>query len=514
MLLGLLRRASFASALVFPLLAGHASAAGPGVPAVDRNTVVVGLSSDIGSVDPHIAITPDLSRAGWQLFDTLYGFDVDGNLQPRLATAYRTSADGLEYAFTLRAGVKFHNGDPFGAEDVKFSLERVLDEKTRSAWRATFVDLVDSVRVEAPDRVVLRLRHRDGAFINKLAGRLYIVPKKYTQSLAKLEDFALAPVGTGPYRLTARRVGQGLEFERFDGYWGARPAIGRLVFRLIPEPASRVNALTAGEVDVVEDVEPSDVRRLRALDTLEVIAAPAGSPYHVRLYSNVPGTPLAKREVRLALNHAIDKEALIRNVLHGVGAPLTSFISSAYPYGAVKGAPAYAYDPAKARRLLAQAGYPDGFETEVLAYPAYPRGLAEAVVAYWGAVGVKARIKVVAMTAFVRIDNVHQSGPMNFTQFANSIYDPIGPVGSGARKGGTWSDYENAEVEELLRQVDPETDRAKRDALFARIGQVLTDDGFDVLLSEQYYVVARKAALAWTPQRGGKYFNFRELAWR
>ena len=201
--------------------------------------------------------------------------------------------------------------------------------------------------------------------------------------------------------------------------------------------------------------------------------------------------------------------------LHGAGAPLSSFISSAYPYGSLKGkGNPYGYDPAKARQLLKSAGYPNGFETEAICYAAYERGICEAVAAYWGQVGIKAKLRILDATAFVRLDNTHQSGPMNFTQFANALYDPVHPVSGGASKDGTWSDYFNPEVEKLLSELEAEADRGKRDALFQRLATVLNEDAFDVLISEQFFNVGKDRDLQWEPQRGGKFYNFRNVRWK
>ncbi|MGC3983728.1 MAG: ABC transporter substrate-binding protein [Pseudorhodoferax sp.] len=486
-----------------------------GKPAVDRKTVVVGIFSDIGNLDPQVSTTVDSARSGWQLFDTLYGFDIAGHIEPRLATAYQASADGLRYSFTLRRGVKFHDGSALTSADVKYSLERILEPETKSTRRPYFAGLIAGIDTPDAQTVVIRLTRRDGAFINKVAGYLYILPKAYTESLKTPEAFAQAPVGSGPYRLVSRAIGQQLVFERFDGYYGPKPEIEKLVFRVLPDANSRVNALLAGEVDIADDVRASDLARLRRTPGVEVQSGPAGSPLHVRLYSNVPNTPLARREVRLALNYAIDTEAIIRNVMHGAGAPLSSFISKAYPYGALqgKGNP-YGYDPARARKLLAEAGYPNGFDTEVLCYSVYERAICEAVTAYWSQVGIRAKLKVIDPVAFGRLDNTHQSGPMNFTQFANAIYDPVHPVAGGASKAGTWSDYFNPEVEALLTTLEAESDRGKRDALFQQIANILNEDGFDVLLSEQFFNIARDNGLRWEPQRGGKFYNFRNVRWK
>lgn len=485
-----------------------------GKPAVDRDTVVFAIGKEIGNLDGQVAATGDSQRYGWQMYDTLYAFDRKGNVQPSVATDVKISPDGLQYTFTLRKGVKFHNGDPLTATDVKYSMERILKPETKSTRRPYFVNLVESTETSGDHTVTFKLKRADGAFLNKIAGYLLLVPKKYTESLPTPEAFSKAPVGSGPYKFVEQRIGQSLTFERFDGYWGKKPGIKKLVFRSIPEAASRVNALMSGEVDVIDYVAPVDVKRLKATKGLLVKSVPAGSPLAVRLYSNVEGQPLAKREVRLALNHGLDSAAIIKNVLHGVGAPMTSYISASYPYGVDKTLKPYKYDPALAKKLLSQAGYPQGFQTEMYCSSDNPKELCEAIAAYWSTIGVRTSVKVIDYAAWSRLNNTHKSGPMTVMQFSNAIYDPIHPISGAATKEGTWSDYSNPEVEKLIAQADAETDRTKRDQLFQKIGRTLHEDGHAVLLTELYYTFAQDSGLDWEPQHGSGYYNLKEVRWK
>ena len=504
---------SFVFAAVVAVATSPAAAIN-GKPAIDRETLVFGVGKEIANLDAQVAATADSQRCGWQLYDTLYTFDRKGNVEPSVATSYKVSPDGLAYTFALRRDVRFHNGVLLTAKDVKFSLERILDPATKSTRRPYFVGLIDAV--EAPDdtTVVMHLKRGDGAFINKVAGYLQLLPKAYTEGLASPDAFARAPIGSGPYRFVDQKIGQSVELARFDDYWGPKPGIKRLIFKVIPDATSRVNALLAGEADVVDYVAPSDVARLKETPGIVVQSVPVGSPLAVRIYSNVPGSPLAKRDVRLALNHAIDAQAIIKNVLHGVGAPLASYISASYPYGVNRALKPYAYDPALAKKELAAAGYPSGFNTVLLCSTDNPKELCEVIAAYWTAVGVKAQVKVIDYAAWSRLNNTHKSGPLTLMQFSNAIYDPVHPISGAATKEGTWSDYDNPEVEKLIKEGDTETDRAKRDALFQQVGQLLHDDGHAVLITELYYTFGQNAKLDWNPQSGSGYYNLREVRWR
>lgn len=485
-----------------------------GKPSVDKDTVVFGVGKAIGNLDGQVAATGDSQRYGWQLYDTLFAFDAEGKVQPWVATDVDVSDDGLAYTFTLRDDVRFHNGELLTSADVKYSLERILEPSVKSTRRPYFANLIDRVETDGDHKATFHLTHPDGAFLNKIAGYLLLVPKAYTESLDTPEDFARAPVGSGPYKFVSHTIGREIEFERFDDYWGSKPGIKRLVFKVIPEPASRVNAILNGEVDVVDYVPGADVARLKENDGLKITSTPIGSPLAVRLYSNVPDTPLAKRDVRLALNYALDIDAIIDGVLHGIGKPMASYISSVYPYGVDPDLQPYGYDLEKAKGLLADAGYPKGFKTELLCPSDQPKELCEAISAYWSMAGVQATVKVMDYSAWSRLNNTHQGGPMTIMQFSNAIYDPIHPISGAATKDGTWSDYFNPEVEKLVSEGGAETDPAKRDEIFKKIGRLLHEDGHAVLISELYYTYAQDSSLEWEPQYGSGYYNLRNVSWK
>lgn len=495
------------------LVAAPAHALG-GKPAADKQTVVVAITALPANLDPLIPPSVESAKYAWNAFDSLYGFDVKGNLEPRLATSYETSNDGLVWTFKLRKGVKFHNGDDFTADDVKFSMDRVLLPETKSTRRPFFAPVVESTTVKDAQTVVFRLKKRDGAFLNKLAGYLYIVPHKYAQSLPNADAFAQAPVGTGPWKIVRNQVGRELVFERFDGFWGKKPAVSKLVYKVVPEPASRASALQAGEIDLATEVLPTDLEALRSNKGLAAEVVDGGSPLHIRIYSNDPATPLSKKDVRLAMNYAVDKKALIASVLRGQAAELNSLIPSSYPYGSNPVLKSFAFDAAKARQLLSQAGYAKGFDTSLTCPSNQPRVICETLAAYWGQVGIRTQIKVIDSVAYNRMNNTHQSGPLVVMGFANAIYDPIHVIGGAATKDGTWSDYSNPEVEKLVAQVDGEADKGKRDAIFRQVLQITRDDGQAVLLAEPKVIYVKDPQLDWKPQVAGWNLNFRDVGWK
>jgi peptide/nickel transport system substrate-binding protein len=483
-------------------------------PAVDRDTVVIGVEKEFYNLDGLVAVSGDSLRYGWQIYDTLYGFDQKGNLVPRLATSVTVSPDARVFTYKLRPNVKFHNGATLSSRDVKASLEHVLDPRSKSTRRPFFAPVVESV--ETPDdlTVVFKLKQADGAFANKVAGYLYIIPGDYLASLPNPDAFAQKPVSLGPYKFKSLAPGGSeLVLERFDDYWGEKPRVKTLIFRAITEPASRVNAVLRGEVDLSVALPFSDYARLKKESGLDVIESRVASPVYVRVYTTDKNSPFSNVQVRQALSYAIDTNAIIKSVLYGVGEPLGTMISNYYPYGADRSIKPYPYDPAKARALLAQAGYPKGFDTTLNIQGDMPQGVAEAIAAYWGQVGVKVKLNRLTYATFQRLNNTHTSGPLALSQFTNALYDPVHPIGGAFASEGSWSDYSNPKVDALLADVSRVSDTKQRGEVFQKIGRELHDDAAAFFISEFTYVYAKKKTLQWQPQQGGGFLNFRTIQW-
>lgn len=513
------RRAVLGSALATAvgglLPAGQVMAASTAAPAAGNDTVVIAIDADSANLDASTGNSGESKYTAWQIFDSLYRLNDKGGIEPSLASGYEKSADGLEYRFQLNTGIKFHDGSPFSSEDVKFSLERVLDPATKSARRPNFVQLIKSVEAPNPTTVVFKLTKPDGIFINKIANYLFIVPKKHVQGLASPEDFKRAPIGTGPYRFVERTIGRSITLERFDDYAGSRPGVRRLVFRVIPEASSRVNALLAGEVDLAVGLPSPDVARLKATPNLAVQLAAEGNPRFIRLYSNVPGTPLSNPKVRLALTYAVDREAIIKSVLNGIGEPMPTILSRYYPIGVDPQLKPRPYDPARAKALLREAGYPNGFELALNASSTrYPKEIPVAVATYWSAIGVKTKVQLLDAGVFNRIENNHLGGPASITECNNALFDPAHVYTNVVQTGSTWSDYSNAEVDRLLDKVEPISDLQARDEIFRQITRILYEDGQAIPITEIYGVFGKKSRLDWTPRNGIAWLSFRTLAWR
>src|SRR5213592_2616864 len=327
-------------------------------------------------------------------FMVLYGLHdamlkaLPGNpLAPALAESWTVSPDGLTYEFVLRRGVKFHNGEPVTAEDVKFSFERY-----RGSANKTLKERIAAVETLDPGRVRFRLKQPWPDFVmfdSTATGACWIVPKKYVEKVGD-EGFKKAPIGAGPYRFVSFTPGVELVIEAFDQYWRKSPNVKRLVLKSIPDEATRLAALKRGEVDIAYNIRGALAEQLRRTPGLTLKPNVGQATQWVYFADQwEQKSPWHDRRVRLAASYAIDRQAINQAETLGFSKITWSIIPSSFEF--YWQPPAYPYDPAKARQLLAEAGYPKGFEAGDFWCDAGATGYSEAVLNYLQAVGIRTK---------------------------------------------------------------------------------------------------------------------------
>src|SRR6516162_3801075 len=326
----------------------------------------------------------------YALHDALLKPMPSGFGTPSLAASWTMSKDGLTYEFVLRKGIKFHNGDPVTAEDVKFSFERY-----HGAAATLLKDRVREVQVVDPGRVRFRLKEPWPDFMTfygtSATGAAWIVPKKYVEKVGD-DGFKKAPIGAGPYKFVSFNPGIDLVLEAFDGYWRKTPSVKRLVFRSMPDETTRGAALKAGDVDIVYLLSGPVAAEVKRSPGLRLAAAlPPGVVFLDLPEQWDPKSPWHDKRVRLAASHALDRSALNQAETLGLSRPTGGLVPRVLEFAQTFEPPAY--DPARARKLLAEAGYPSGFDAgDLTPFPPY-FSLAEAVGNYLQAVGIKTRLR-------------------------------------------------------------------------------------------------------------------------
>ena len=390
-------------------------------------------------------------------------------MAPSLAESWSMSKDGLAYEFVLRKGVKFHNGEPVTAEDVKFSLERY-----RGGGAATLKARVAGVDVVDAQRVRIRLKQPWPDFMTfygtPATGAAWVVPKKYVEKVGD-DGFKRAPIGAGPYRFVSFNPGVELVVEAYEGFWRKTPAVKRLVFRSVPDESTRLAMLKRGEADIVYSIRGALAEELQRTPGLTLKPNyPPATFWLVFVDQWDAKSPWHDRRVRLAVNLAIDRAAINQAETLGFSKINHSIIPSSFDF--FWQPPAYAYDPARARQLLAEAGYPNGFDAGDYNCDVSYANLAEAVVNYLKAVGIRAQLRPLERAAFFaqyrekKLRNIIQSGSGAFGNTATRLEAFV--AAGGAYVYGSYAD-----VDGLFREQASEMDRKKREATLQRIQQLM-----------------------------------------
>ncbi|MFF7710879.1 ABC transporter substrate-binding protein [Pseudomonas sp. NPDC007930] len=428
------------------------------------------------------------------IFDGLVSYDQDFNPQPSLATSWETSADGLSMTFHLRHGVKWHDGQPFTSADVKYSLEEVW-KKLHARGRVTFAAVRE---VQTPDAytAVLKLDHPSPVILSAVnAVESQVLPRHlYAGTDVASNPYNVKPVGTGPFRFKQWERGQYIALEKNPDYWEAgKPLVDKLVFRIIPDAASRAAALETGEVQYApyNPIPLADVQRIKALPDLVVDTHGYEwqAPYYF-IEFNLRRPALAKLQVRQAIAQAIDRQGLIDTVWYGFGKVADSPIVSSVARFHAPGLPQYPYDPAKAEQLLDAAGYPrqaNGVRFSItLDHQPFNDTFAntdEYIRQNLKRVGIEATVRNQDLPSFLRKVYGEYDFDINGGQFSGYSDPQMGVLrqytSSTIKAGIPWvnaSNYRNPEMDALIEQIQQQGEGPQRVASFQRFQRIAQTD--------------------------------------
>ena len=393
---------------------------------------------------------------------------MPGNLMsPSLAESWTVSPDGRTYDFKLREGLKFHNGDAFTAEDVKFSFHRAKGSKVMH-------DKVREVTVVSPSRVRFTLHEPWPDFMSFygtiVSGAGWIVPKKYVEQVGN-DGFKKHPIGLGPYKFVSHTPGIELVMEAHEGYWRKRPSVKRLVFKSVPESTTRLAMLKRGEVDVAYLLEVPQAQEVKRDPNLRLAFSGGIATFYLDFLDQWdPKSPWADRRVRLAANYAIDRQALSEAETLGASRPAGNHVPRTFEF-ALPLEP-YPYDPAKAKQLLAEAGYPNGFDAgELHQLPPY-FSLGEAIANYFQAAGIRIRMRPMERAAyFALIGSKKAKGVCVCT---SALYgNAASRISQVIPSDGAYAYGGYPDIDALYKQQAGETDRKKREALLHQIQRLV-----------------------------------------
>jgi len=402
---------------------------------------------------------------------------------PSLAESWQASPDGRVYDFTLRKGVKFHNGDSLTADDVKFSFDRY-----RGAAAKTLKERVAAVETPGPFQVRFRLKNPWPDFMTfytAASGAGWIVPKKYVEKVGD-EAYKKAPVGAGPYKFVSFSPGVELVMEAFEGYWRKTPSVKRLVFKVITDESTRLAALMRGEIDIVYSIRGELAEELLRTPGLTLKPAVIQAPQWISMLDQWdPKSPWHDRRVRLAANLAIDRKAINQAITLGHSRLTYSIIPSTFDF--YWQPPTYAFDVAQAKKLLAEAGYPNGFDAGEYFLDVAYANVQEAVANYLQQVGIRSKLRPV--------ERVTHWASYGDKKYKNLAYTASGAFGNAATRletfvvaGGQYVYGSYPDIDSLFKDQAAELDRKKREALLHKIQQLVHEKAMHIPVWELAFI--------------------------
>lgn len=408
--------------------------------------------------------------------------------------------DATTIHVTLRQGVKFHNGDPMTAEDVAYTFAFNSNPANRTVGRSR-TDWVERVEVIGPYELKLHLPRPFPAAMEFLSSNVPIYPRAYHERLGP-DGFSKAPVGTGRYRVERTEIGREIGLIRNADYWeGADKAghINRIVMRFVPERNTQIAELLAGNAHLIWQVPVAQARRLDGRRGVRVIVGDTMRYGYLQFESglrpNSRPSPVHDRRVRQAIAHAIDREAIVKNIMGGGSVLHLPCYPSQFGCEA-KDAPRYAFDPAKAKQLLAEAGYPNGFEIDFYGYRDRP--VAEAILGYLANVGITARLQWLQYSALR--DRVRQGEiPFNFMAWGSGSVNDASASVSYFFKGGPDDTSLDPQVIQALTEADSSIDPEVRQRAYARALTRIAQEVYKVPLMSYAYYYAMAADLEFDP---------------
>lgn len=433
---------------------------GLGVQTADCKTrVVVAQGVEPTRLDPDMHRENPSNNVILHIYDALIERDWDARIQTDLAESWQIVND-TTVEFKLRKRIKFSNGEPFNAEVVKYNFERVagLLPGAKKTLNAADYKSIKEVKIIDDHTVQIITKHPDPLLLSYVAQK-YMVPIEYTKK-DNFKKLATKPIGTGPYVLKSWMKGGELVLTAKKDYWKGAPKIDEVVFRPIPEDSTRIAELKVGGVDIIANLKPDNIQEVEAEKDLEVKFVPSARV--AMLFMNTEIDKMKDIRVRRAINYALDVPSLMKNVMVGNAYR----VSTVAPKSFVGWDPEemyYSYNPEKAKRLLAEAGFPNGMDATILT----PRGrylndvqACEAIAGMLAKVGIRAKVNAVEFGVFAKQTQAHDIPELMYAAWGNNHFDVWDTIKTCVRSGAMFSWYKNEMVDENIdkasRTIDPE----------------------------------------------------------
>ena len=442
---------------------------------------VYALNGEPLTLDAHYITDIQSGQIQWQIHETLFYRNENAEVTPLLAESATESEDGLSWTIKLKEGVTFHDGTPFNAEAVKYVFDRLLADETASPKRSA-LDGVVSVDAISEYEVVCNLAKRDLIFCAKLTNYTTSIMSPAALEKGGYDNYSDYASGTGPLKLEAWNHGTDMVLVKNENYHGEEPTVDKLTVKFVSEEATRIMMMESGEVDLTVSISPLQCAELEANPSVDVVTMTGYRVIYMGM--NNQKAPFDNKLVRQALAYAIDKESIVNNILAGMAEyPPSGMWPHTVEYS-VQGLNSYEYNPEKAKELLAEAGYPNGFDCTFHCYfGARPMDsqIVPAMQAMLAQIGVNAEIIQMDRAAFMQVvDALNNDGELDifFLSKGCSTGDPEFDMTLyiNADGGQNYCRYNNPEIEALVRDLPNATDLEDRAARLAEIQELFVED--------------------------------------
>lgn len=449
------------------------SDAGDDVSTGEEKSVIVGISASVETLDPANYRDRTTESVLRNIFDGLVTPGEDGETEPLIAESWENPSP-TEWIFKIKEGVKFHDGSDLTVEDVVFTFERVLHEGAMGGETSPRQGLLGPLeKVEAVDDTHVKFTFEDPwPIFLKMLPHQQIVPKAYLEEVGD-EEFRQKPIGAGAFKFVEGNLDDRIILEKFEDYHNGAPDIDYLVFDVIPETSSRVSALQTGEVHRINALSPTLAKELMDDDRIEVKDVNSTRAYMAEMNTSIE--PFNDPKVRQAMNYAVDMDNIIESIFgdYAIRLPGPMLIDSFAHHDELE---FYEYNPEKAKELLKEAGYEDGFSL-IIDTEEKNKEVAEAIAANLREIGIDASARVwdLAVLRDMLLDGERQ---MYVGDWGNSTLDPYDFLNPKLKTGdrGNYSLYSNPRVDELLELGDVEQDEAKREEYYKEIQEIIYED--------------------------------------
>lgn len=464
-----------------------------------NTSIVIALQGEPTTMDTQYPDDTNMRWVTWNVYEPLYKMDgATLEMIPVLATSYK-NVDDKTWEFELRQGVKFHDGSTFTADDAAYSVNRIINTDYGSQIASDF-STIDHAEVVDADTIRIVTKEPDPILMKRLA-KLDMVSKAFTEGKSK-EDLTTVANGTGPYKLDGWNRGVDVTISAFDGYWGEKGSITNATFRFIEEASTRVSALETGEVDLAANMLPEYVEKLPKVFT------GSGMERYFMRFNEAKGV-FADKNLRLAANYAVDKQAIADELFKGYATPLQGQINKEGDFGYTDAIKMYPYDIKKAQELIKASGY-KGEEIELISEKSRwikDGEVTEAVASMLQAAGLNVQVKFVSWNQWLdTLFDKTKTPDLMFSSTSSEFMDADRAYSSGVLSTGTQSAVNNPALDTLINSARNEMDSAKRQGLYDQLNQTLFEDPPKLLLVNVNDLHGGVSNLDWSLRKDGRIY--------